>query len=245
MSVRQRCHLFFQDSFQFIVERATIVIFLIILMLQVESHIGAQSEYALGERYRRLTALAVRILFEVFEISAPIEYIEALLVLSTAINIGRKTSAASYHLHKLDFALHHLEEYEIQHIGHIDTGVEHIDRHGYLRVGITNLKPINQILRISDIIVNQRTKFCPIFGIQLVESLHYQLGVTMIAGKYDSLADSLAILHLQTVFHQVLQHGIDGVAVEYIAEYLAAVYIAHILRIVAISGSRLCRHHGT
>ena len=50
--------------------------------------------------------------------------------------------------------------------------------------------------------------------------------MAVVVGKDDGLADALAALHLQAVFHQVLQHAVDGVEVEDVTEYLVALDVA-------------------
>ena len=53
-----------------------------------------------------------------------------------------------------------------------------------------------------------------------MESFNYQLCVAVVVCEYDGLTNTLTILHLQTLLHQVLQNCIYGLDVEYITENL-------------------------
>ena len=66
-----------------------------------------------------------------------------------------------------------------------------------------------------------------------METLHYQFGVTMVVGKYDTLAYALTILHLETILHQVLKHSIYRRLVEDVAKYLVVGDVTH--RCVAVN----------
>ena len=86
------------------------------------------------ERFRLWqSALAVGIDAEILEVAAIVKDQEIFLVLTVAEHVGAKASAASYHLIELDFGVNLLKENEIEHFGHINAGVEHIDANSDLR----------------------------------------------------------------------------------------------------------------
>ena len=123
-----------------------IVVFLIILMLQMEGNLRSECENLLSQRLHNDGFLTVGVLVEILEVPAPVEDVEKLLVLSFAKYILRQTCSSSNHLHILDFALYSLEENEVQHIGHVYSRVEHIHRHSNLRITVTYLKPVDEVL---------------------------------------------------------------------------------------------------
>ena len=62
-----------------------------------------------------------------------------------------------------------------------------------------------------------------------MKSLDDKFCMTMIVGEDDRLSYTLPALNFQSVFHQVLEDGIDGVFIEDIAEYLIISYIPMVL----------------
>lgn len=45
-----------------------------------------------------------------------------------SVQVGPQPSAPSDHLPELRLGTHQLEEHQVDHLGHVDSGVEHIDR---------------------------------------------------------------------------------------------------------------------
>ena len=69
---------------------------------------------------------------EEFEVSAEVEDVEFFLIL--AVHQSRaQPGAPSYHLPELGLAHHLFEEYQVQHLRHIDAGVQHVYGDGDLR----------------------------------------------------------------------------------------------------------------
>ena len=143
-------------------------------------------------------------LTEVFKVVAPVEYLESLLMLTSSIDVLAQTGTPTYHLHELDFRPHLLEEHQVQHIGHVNTRIHHIHRHGYLRQLVTYFERINQRLCIVHLVVYQYTEISSVFGIKFTEALHYQFGMVVLLGKDDGLPDAFPALYPKSACHQVL-----------------------------------------
>ena len=77
------------------------------------------------------------------------------------------------------------------------------------------------------------------FRIELMETLHDALGMTMVVGKDNGLANVLAAMHLQSVGHQFGEHVVDGVVVDEIVEYLATLYVAVVVLVLRNAVERL------
>ena len=66
-------------------------------------------------------------LFEEVEVAVVVEYLEFGFVFSRAEQIRSQTRAPPDHLPELHPATHGFGEHQVNHFGHVDTGVEHVD----------------------------------------------------------------------------------------------------------------------
>ena len=162
---------------------------------------------------------------EELKVSAPVENIKPLLVLSRSEDVRRQSGSSSNHLHEFDFGTNLLEEDQVQNVGYINACVKHINRHGYLWVGIAYLQFVFQVLGVGNVVVNQHTEVKTVFRIKLVEAFHNLFCVEVVIGEYHSLSDTFSTLHFKAVLHQVLQHLVDGVLVEDIGEHLTRINV--------------------
>ena len=74
-----------------------------------------------------------RVLIEELEVLAEVEDQEVLLVLSRTEQVRAQPRAAADHLPELGLRADDLEEDEVDHLRHVDAGVEHVDRYGDVR----------------------------------------------------------------------------------------------------------------
>ena len=72
-------------------------------------------------------------LAEELEVLAEVEDVEARLVVAGPEQVGAQPGAAAEHLPELGLGPHQLEEHEVDDLGHVDAGVEHVDRDGDVR----------------------------------------------------------------------------------------------------------------
>lgn len=233
MAVGKGHYLFAQPCLQPVMQVAGIIVLLPLLMLELEGDIHPESEEPFRQGLDAHRLLSIGILLEILEVPAPVKDIEAVLIL-TAKDTRTQTGSAANHLPELDLALDDLEEHQVQDVRYVDTRIQHIHTDGYLRLSITDFELVDEVLRIGDIVVDEDTEPRSILGIQHTEPLDDEFGMAVVVGKDDGLADTFPALHLQTVFHEVLQDGIDRILIEEIAENLIPGDVP-----VVISGGRM------
>ena len=158
MAVAECCHLLFQHSLSLVVELLSKLILLPLLVLQLKRYPCTQREYLLGERWNCLSLAAIGVLVEILKVATPVEDVEELLVVPWSEYVFRQSRASTNHLHKLDFALHYLEEHQVKHIGNIDASIEHIHTDGYLWITVTNLELVDEIFAVGDIVIDKGTE---------------------------------------------------------------------------------------
>ena len=74
-----------------------------------------------------LTVGAGEVLAEVFEVAAEVEYEEVLLVITGREQVRTQPGATADHLPELRCGPDELEEDEVDDLGDVDSGVEHVD----------------------------------------------------------------------------------------------------------------------
>ena len=123
--------------------------------------------------------------------------------------------AAPEHLPELGLRPHQLEEHQIDHLGHVDAGVEHV--HGDGDVGRLVLvgEVVDQALAVAHLVGDHPSE---VPGVERrivgVEPLLDEIGVALVLGEDDRLAQPVAAAHLDALSHEVLEHPIHGVLVE-------------------------------
>ena len=245
MAVGKGHDLFAQSLLQLVVQSSGIIVLLPLLMLELEGDVHTKPEEPLRQGLYAHRLLTVGILFEILEIPAPVEDIETLLILS-AEDSRTQSGATANHLPELDFTLDDLEENQVQDVRYVDTRIQHIHGNGYLRLLVTDFELVDEVLRIGDVVVNEDAEPRTIFGIEYAEPLDDELGVAVVVGEDDGLADTFPALNLQAVLHQVLQDGVHGVLVEDIAEYLVSCDVSMIIpgaRVQRLAGGLILPDH--
>src|SRR5439155_12913632 len=107
-----------------------------------------------------------------------------------------------------------LEEDEVDDFGHVDSGIEHIDRDRDVRRLRRNREAVDQALRILDREIDQACEFTFVLGVILVETFRDEYGVRVILRENDGFAETISTSHLLTSRHQMLKHLVDRVLVE-------------------------------
>lgn len=233
MAVGKGHYLFAQPCLQPVMQVAGRVVLLPLLMLELEGNIHPESEEPLRQGLDAHRFLPIGILLEILEIPAPVEDIEAVLILA-AKDTRAQTGIAANHLPELDLALDDLEEHQVQDVRYVDARIQHIYGNGYLRLSIPDFELVDEVLRIGDVVVDEDAEPRSILGIQHTEPLDDELGMAVVVGKDDGFADTFPALHFQAVFNEVLQDGIDRILIEDIAENLIPGDVP-----VVISGGRM------
>ena len=146
------------------------------------------------------------------KVAAEVKNIELVLIL-TIHQPRAQTGASPDHLPELRLAHDLLEKHQIQHLRHVNAGVQHIHGNGDLRQLLRVRKLIDGALRIGHIVVDDfgETGQVRIF---LVEHLKDFLGVDVVLCKDDGFAQFAAIVDGQAIGHQRIQHLPDGIFIE-------------------------------
>ena len=151
---------------------------------------------------------------EIAEVVVVVENQEALLIQSRPEQIRRKAGAATDHLQKFDLGAHLLEEHQIDDVGHVDAGVHHVYADGDLRHSAAHLELLDQGEIALHMAVDELTEIHTQLRVNLLKALDDLLRLNMAGGKDDGFAQCVAAFHLQAVFHQIVQHRVDGAQVD-------------------------------
>ena len=146
------------------------------------------------------------------KVAAEVKNIELVLVL-TIQQPRTQTGAAPDHLPELRLAHDLFEEHQIQHLRHVNAGVQHIHGNGDLRQFLRVRKFVDGALRIGHIVVDDLGKAGKV-RIFLIENREDFLRMGVILCKDDRLAQFIAIVDGQAVGHQRVQYLSDGVFIE-------------------------------
>ena len=149
---------------------------------------------------------------EEFEVSAEVEDVEFFLIL--AVHQSRaQPGAPSYHLPELGLAHHLFEEYQVQHLRHIDAGVQHVYGDGDLRQLFRVGELVDGALSVGHVVVDD-LGVARQMRILLAEHLQDLLSMTVVLGEDDGLAQLLPVVDFHPVGHQQIQGQLDGILVE-------------------------------
>ena len=125
------------------------------------------------------------------------------------------------HLPELNLGLDLLKEDQVEDFWHVNAGVKHINGDGNLRHLSGHTEIVDKVLGVCNLIVNQHAEIAAVFRIQVCKAMDNELGVVVVVGKDDGLANLLATIYHLTAGHQVREHLVHGIDVEDIVEYLA------------------------
>ena len=88
------------------------------------------------------------VLAEVLEVLAEVEDVEDRLVVAGPEQVRAQAGAAADHLPELGLRADQLEEHEVDDLGHVDAGVEHVDRDGDVRRLVRDREVVDQALGV-------------------------------------------------------------------------------------------------
>ena len=149
---------------------------------------------------------------EKLKVTAQIEDVEFFLVL--AVDQPRtQAGAAADHLPEFGLAHDLFEEYQVEHFGHIDAGVQHIHRDGDLGQFSGVGKFVDGTLGVGHIVVDD-LGIAGQVGVLLVEDVQDGFGVAVVLGEDDGLAQFFAVVDFEAVGHQQVEGFADGILVE-------------------------------
>lgn len=166
-------------------------------------------EQALGLRWLRFGVL----LIEVIEVAPVIEDEEFGFVPARAEEVFREARTAADHLPELDARFDGLGEDEIDDLGHVDAGIEHVDGDGNGGVRFS-FEVADELFPCGNLVIDHRAKGSAILRVHYVEELVQLFGVIVATGEDDGLAQLLAGCVADAVLHQVAQDLAVGVFVQ-------------------------------
>ena len=135
-------------------------------------------------------------------------------MVARAEQVGAQPRAAPHHLPELRARADDLEKHQVQHLGHVDAGVEHVHRDGDVRRLVLGREGVDQALRVGGLVGDDPRELALVVRVVDVETLGDELGVVVVLGKHDGLAQPVAAGHLLALGHQVRERLVDRVGVE-------------------------------
>ena len=131
-----------------------------------------------------------------------------------AEEIGAQPRPAPKHLPEFCLRADDLEEDEIDDLGHVDAGVEHVDGDGDVRGFLGPREIIDQGLGVLGLEIDHASERSLEMWIVLVKPLDDEGRVIVVLGEDDRLAEPVAVRDLQALGHQLFERLVDGVSVE-------------------------------
>ena len=180
-------------------------------VLQFEGNLGLQMEDCAlqGDHIGGRSALVHA---KELKVAAEVKNIELVLIL-TIHQPRTQTGATPNHLPELRFAHDLFKEHQIQHLRHVDAGVQHIHGNGDLRQLLRIGELVNRALGVSHIVINDLGKAGKV-RVFFIENREDFLRMGVIFCKDDRFAQLTAVVDGQTVGHQRVQYLSDGVFIE-------------------------------
>ena len=144
-----------------------------------------------------------------------------------------QTGSPADHLPELCFGTHLLEEHQVHTLGHVDTSVHHIHRNCNMWFLFRLLEIVNDLLGIAVLTDHPLGKGSMVLGIELIEPIQDKLGMALVLGEDDGLAQPVAACHFDAPLHQVLKYQVHRSLIE---DELIELFRGDILRHGAILG---------
>src|SRR5260370_38867797 len=119
-------------------------------------------------------------LAEELQVLAVVEDVEAGLVLARPGEGGTQAGSAAHHLPELRLRAHLLEEHQVDDLGYIDAGVEHVDGDGDVGWLRRVRKVVDQALGVGYVVIDATRKRAFEVWIVSVETLDDELGVGLV-----------------------------------------------------------------
>ena len=174
----------------------------------------ARAEQQRPERRGVARRPPLRLLAEEVEVEAEVEDAEVRLVVARPEHVRAQPRAAPDHLPELDARVDRLEEHEVQHLGHVDAGVEHVDRDRDVRRLVGLGEVVDQALGVLRLVVDDAGEVPGVLRVVVVEALLDERRVAVVPREHDRLGEPVPALDRVAVRHDVLEHLVDGVGVE-------------------------------
>jgi hypothetical protein len=124
----------------------------------------ARLEEVLEQRLLRRGLRLLVLLVEEPEVLPVVEDEELGLVLAGPEEVFAEARAAADHLPELHVRLHRLGEDQVHHLGHVDAGVEHVDRDGDGQLVLGVLEVVDELVRLRFLVSMTRQKVEPYCG---------------------------------------------------------------------------------
>jgi hypothetical protein len=161
------------------------------------------------------------LLIEELEVAPVIEDQELGLVLARPEQIAAQPGAAPDHLPELHVGPDRLGEHQVDDLGDVDAGVEHVDRDRDRQIVGRVLEVGDEVLGARLVVVDDLAEGRAVLRVQLGEHVGQVDRVVVVAGEHDGLADAAAGGVAQAVVHEGAPHVAGRGAVEQQAIELA------------------------
>ena len=148
------------------------------------------------------------------KIAAEIKDVE-LVFIRPVQQTGTKTGTPANHLPEFGLAHDLFEKYQIQHLWHIDSSVQHIHGNGNLRQLAGIGKVVNSALGIGHVVVDDLGESIAQMGIFPLKHLQDHLRVAMILSEDNGLAQFLPVVDFQPILHENVEHFPDGILIKH------------------------------
>ncbi|WP_335991036.1 hypothetical protein [Glycomyces sp. MUSA5-2] len=122
--------------------------------------------------------------------------------------------AAADHLPELGLRPDRFEEEEVNDLGHVDAGVEHVDRDRNARGLVRYGEVVDELACIGHPVGDDLCELAQVLGVVRVEPFGDELGVVLVAREDDGLAKPFAAVDLDAVLLERLECLVDRVLVE-------------------------------
>ena len=149
---------------------------------------------------------------EELKVAAQVEDVELGFVLPV-YQPRTQTGTPADHLPELRLAHNLLEEHQVQHLGYINAGIQHVHGDGNLGQLFRVREFVDGALGVGHVVVDD-LGIAGQVGILFAEDLQNFFGVAVVLGEDDGLAQLLPVVDLQAIGHQQVQGQTDGVLVE-------------------------------
>ena len=184
------------------------------LPVQFADQLQPRIEQSFAERFAERALAGRNVLAEVLQVLAEVEDVEEGLVLARPEQVQAEARTPTEHLPELGFRTHQLEKDQIHDLGDVDSGIEHVHRDGDMRRLVPRREAVDQALRILGPEGDDARELSLEVRVVGVETLGDELGVALVLGEEDGLAEPIAAGHGHAARHQVLQNLVHRVLVE-------------------------------
>ena len=151
---------------------------------------------------------------EELEVSAEVKNIEEFFVISVYESWAKSGSSAD-HLPELSFAVNLFEEYQIEKLGDVDPGIQHVNGDRDLGKGEGFGEVVDKVLGVVCVVVDDSAVVWGIARVFFPKYLIDLFCVAMVFREDDGFADFAAEFYFEAVGHYGREDLFDGIGVEY------------------------------